>query len=155
MDSKSSIPSPWASQTAAFSRLGLIFGSGSNDPDFKGYNTKVWIYAPSASAILDMKRICNAVQPIQTQEAVAAENPWSTGPDWPSNGEIDIIEGVNLQTTNKLTLHSDPGCTINGKDCQGGTGCSVDSGIYGDSINSAGGAIYALEWTSEGMSIWG
>ncbi|KAL8927873.1 MAG: hypothetical protein Q9172_001173 [Xanthocarpia lactea] len=80
---------------------------------------------------------------------------WSTGPDWPSNGEIDIIEGVNLQSTNKLTLHSDPGCTINGKDCQGSTGCSVDSGLYGDSINSAGGAIYALEWTSEGMSIWG
>ncbi|KAL9032288.1 MAG: hypothetical protein Q9180_006591, partial [Flavoplaca navasiana] len=33
--------------------------------------------------------------------------------------------------------------------------CSVDSGIYGDKINSAGGATYALEWTSEGMSIWG
>ncbi|KAL8884081.1 MAG: hypothetical protein Q9192_006932 [Flavoplaca navasiana] len=80
---------------------------------------------------------------------------WSTGPDWPSNGEIDIIEGVNLQSTNKITLHTDPGCTINGKDCQGSSGCSVDSGIYGDRINSAGGATYALEWTSEGMSIWG
>ncbi|KAL8873563.1 MAG: hypothetical protein Q9198_007006, partial [Flavoplaca austrocitrina] len=79
---------------------------------------------------------------------------WSTGPDWPSNGEIDIIEGVNLQSTNKITLHTDPGCTINGKDCQGSTGCSVDSGVYGNRINSAGGATYALEWTSEGMSIW-
>ncbi|KAL8756893.1 MAG: hypothetical protein Q9199_002620 [Rusavskia elegans] len=80
---------------------------------------------------------------------------WSTGPSWPSNGEIDIIEGVNLQSTNKITLHTDPGCTINGKDCQGSQGCSVDSGPYGDRINSAGGATYALEWTSEGMSIWG
>ncbi|KAI4255346.1 MAG: hypothetical protein L6R42_006782 [Xanthoria sp. 1 TBL-2021] len=80
---------------------------------------------------------------------------WSTGPSWPSNGEIDIIEGVNLQSTNKITLHTDPGCTINGKDCQGSQGCSVDSGPYGDKINSAGGATYALEWTSEGMSIWG
>ncbi|KAI4276860.1 MAG: hypothetical protein LQ337_002207 [Flavoplaca oasis] len=80
---------------------------------------------------------------------------WSTGQDWPSNGEIDIIEGVNLQSTNKITLHTDPGCTINGKDCQGSTGCSVDSGVYGDRINSEGGATYALEWTSEGMSIWG
>ncbi|KAL8653596.1 MAG: hypothetical protein Q9226_003790 [Calogaya cf. arnoldii] len=80
---------------------------------------------------------------------------WSTGPSWPSNGEIDILEGVNLQSTNKITLHSDPGCSINGKDCQGSTGCSVDSGVYGDGINSAGGATYALEWTSEGMSVWG
>ncbi|KAL8791250.1 MAG: hypothetical protein Q9213_000207 [Squamulea squamosa] len=80
---------------------------------------------------------------------------WSTGPAWPSNGEIDVIEGVNLQSTNKMTLHTDPGCTINGKDCQGSQGCSIDSGPYGDSINSAGGATYALEWTSEGMNIWG
>ncbi|KAL8662680.1 MAG: hypothetical protein Q9168_008217 [Polycauliona sp. 1 TL-2023] len=79
---------------------------------------------------------------------------WSTGPSWPSNGEIDIIEGVNLQSTNKMTMHTDPGCTINGKDCQGTQGCSVDSGVFGDGINSAGGATFALEWTSEGMSIW-
>ncbi|KAL8724167.1 MAG: hypothetical protein Q9166_008106, partial [cf. Caloplaca sp. 2 TL-2023] len=80
---------------------------------------------------------------------------WTTGPAWPSNGEIDIIEGVNLQSTNKMTLHSSPGCSINGLDCQGSQGCSVDSGPYGDRINSAGGATYALEWTSDGMSIWG
>ncbi|KAI4191963.1 MAG: hypothetical protein LQ346_004545 [Caloplaca aetnensis] len=53
-----------------------------------------------------------------------------------------------------MTLHSDPGCTINGKDCQGSTGCSIDAGPYGANINSAGGAVYALEWTSDGMSIW-
>ncbi|KAL8678267.1 MAG: hypothetical protein Q9224_007131, partial [Gallowayella concinna] len=62
---------------------------------------------------------------------------------------------VNLQSTNKMTLHTDPGCSINGKDCQGSQGCSVDSGPYADTINSAGGATYALEWTSEGMNIWG
>ncbi|KAL8810995.1 MAG: hypothetical protein Q9200_002157 [Gallowayella weberi] len=54
-----------------------------------------------------------------------------------------------------MTLHTDPGCSINGKDCQGSQGCSVDSGPYADKINSAGGATYALEWTSEGMNIWG
>ncbi|KAL8804459.1 MAG: hypothetical protein Q9182_002564 [Xanthomendoza sp. 2 TL-2023] len=54
-----------------------------------------------------------------------------------------------------MTLHTDPGCSINGKDCQGSQGCSVDSGPYANNINSAGGATYALEWTSEGMNIWG
>lgn len=63
-------------------------------------------------------------------------------------------------STNKMTLHSDPACIINGKDCQGSQGCSIDSGPYGSGpygsgINSAGGATYALEWTSSGMSIWG
>ena len=80
---------------------------------------------------------------------------WSTGPNWPSNGEIDIIEGVNTESTNKMTMHTDPGCSINGNDCQGSQGCSVDAGPYGANINSAGGAVYALEWTSEGMKIWG
>ncbi|KAI4132541.1 MAG: hypothetical protein LQ338_000640 [Usnochroma carphineum] len=80
---------------------------------------------------------------------------WTTGPNWPSNGEIDILEGVNKQSTNKMTLHSDPGCSMNGKDCQGSTGCSIDAGPYGANINSAGGAVYALEWTSDGMRIWG
>lgn len=46
------------------------------------------------------------------------------------------------------------GCSINGKDCQGSTGCSIDAGPYGANINSAGGAVYALEWTSAGMTIW-
>lgn len=82
-------------------------------------------------------------------------NSWTTGPNWPSSGEIDIIEGVSLQSTNKMTLHTDPGCTINGKDCQGNQGCSIDSGPYANNINSAGGATYALEWTSQGMNIWG
>lgn len=92
----------------------------------------------------------------QNHNAHAAEShSWMTGPDWPSNGEIDIIEGVNKQSTNKMTLHTDPGCTMSGKDCQGNQGCSIDSGPYGANINSAGGAVYALEWTSDGMNIWG
>jgi hypothetical protein len=31
---------------------------------------------------------------------------WTVGPNWPSAGEIDIIEGVNNQATNQMTLHS-------------------------------------------------
>ncbi|KZT66400.1 glycoside hydrolase family 16 protein [Daedalea quercina L-15889] len=39
---------------------------------------------------------------------------WSlsqTGP-WPAGGEIDVIEGVNLQTGNLMSLHTSPNCTM-------------------------------------------
>ena len=32
---------------------------------------------------------------------------------WPMNGEIDIIEGVNDNQYNSLTLHTDQGCVVN------------------------------------------
>ncbi len=35
------------------------------------------------------------------------------GGTWPAGGEIDIIEGVNTQTANQVTLHSTSGCTFN------------------------------------------
>src|SRR5579862_222418 len=95
------------------------------------------------------------------------------GPNWPDTGEIDIIEGVNLNTNNLMTLHTDPGCTTNGNG-QSGTqetyncdtttntqptnaGCSVDSNsgnTYGVGFNNAGGGVYATEWTSSWIRIW-
>ncbi|KAF7180715.1 hypothetical protein CNMCM7691_010006 [Aspergillus felis] len=98
---------------------------------------------------------------------------WMVGPDWPSNGEIDIIEGVNAQTTNQMTLHSTDGCTIaNGgftgtlltsncydyaPDQSTNAGCGIaatSSLTYGKAFNNAGGGVYATEWTSAGISIW-
>lgn len=32
-----------------------------------------------------------------------------TGTQWPDNGEIDIIEGVNLMTQNQMAVHTLPG----------------------------------------------
>ncbi|KAH8595032.1 concanavalin A-like lectin/glucanase domain-containing protein [Bisporella sp. PMI_857] len=96
---------------------------------------------------------------------------WMFGPNWPSSGEIDIIEGVHLQTTNIMTLHTSPGCTINTAGSQSGTtllrsdcnsnsgydGCGVSSSNannYGDGFNNIGGGVYAMQWESSGVYVW-
>jgi hypothetical protein len=38
---------------------------------------------------------------------------WSLGSGtWPQNGEIDIIEGVNTNSQNKMVLHTDTQCKV-------------------------------------------
>ncbi|KXH46651.1 mixed-linked glucanase [Colletotrichum salicis] len=99
---------------------------------------------------------------------------WMYGPDWPISGEIDIIEGANQATKNIISGHSISGCRIPDSpaaagqplllDCESpGTtnnaGCNYlppasDTHTYGDAFNAVGGGVYALEWTSEAISIW-
>ncbi|EXJ92121.1 endo-1,3(4)-beta-glucanase [Capronia epimyces CBS 606.96] len=99
---------------------------------------------------------------------------WLLGPDWPYSGEIDIIEGVNSQTTNNMAMHTDSGCSItntgafsgsletancdvNAADQATNAGCSIrsgDSSSFGSGFNSDNGGVYATEWTSEAISIW-
>jgi len=95
---------------------------------------------------------------------------WMVGPNWPNQGEIDILEGVNDQKSNQMTLHTGTGCTpvanaqagtsVGNADCgaDGGfTGCGVtvdDDSSYGDGFNAAGGGVYAMEWNEAGISVW-
>lgn len=97
---------------------------------------------------------------------------WSFGPDWPSSGEIDILEGVNSQSSNEITLHTEEGCTMSkgnsiagtkmmaSTDCgagNGNNGCpqsTVSTNNYGTGLNAAGGGVYAMEWTSEHINVW-
>ena len=79
------------------------------------------------------------------------------GPSWPNNGEIDIIEGINLQGQDAITMHSGPSCSMIGKSCDGGNGCSTQVGgptSYGDGFNNNGGGIYAMEWTSDYINVY-
>ncbi|CAE6513023.1 unnamed protein product [Rhizoctonia solani] len=98
---------------------------------------------------------------------------WSQGSpadEWPKFGEIDIIENVNMATVNQMALHTTQGCTlasgtqvtgtIVSNDCFNGTngnqGCIVkgaSEATYGAGFASAGGGVYALEWSSEGNGI--
>ncbi|KAF7334141.1 GH16 domain-containing protein [Mycena venus] len=102
---------------------------------------------------------------------------WTVGPDWPNNGEIDIIEvkdfisitlvfmlppwtgrGCFLDTsvasefTGQQTEHSSCSSSSNDND-----GCGVtDSGahVYGHNFNAIGGGIYAHIVASSGIKIW-
>ena len=96
------------------------------------------------------------------------------GPNWPNDGEIDIIEEVNSATTNAMTLHTGPGCTISSTGTFSGTiatsncdinaagqaanaGCSIDTSntqSFGAGFNAVGGGVYATQWTSEAINIW-
>ena len=58
---------------------------------------------------------------------------WLVGPDWPHQGEIDIIEGVNDDVYNSMTLHTGPNCqsSLTKKNFLGKqvtTDCDVSSG---------------------------
>ncbi|KAJ7642037.1 endo-beta-glucanase [Roridomyces roridus] len=96
---------------------------------------------------------------------------WELGPNWPAGGEVDIIEGVNDQGTNQVTLHTSPGCTMPITRTETGTSLSLDcntavnfnSGCgvkltpatsYGPAFNRNGGGWYALERTNSGISVW-
>jgi hypothetical protein len=105
-----------------------------------------------------------------------ADDPhsWTFGPRWPTDGEIDIIEGVNSQAANDMTLHTSAGCTISNTGAFSGTtttpncdvnapgqyanaGCQIashDTATYGTGFNENGGGVYATEWTSDAISIW-
>ncbi|KAF2199035.1 hypothetical protein GQ43DRAFT_474013 [Delitschia confertaspora ATCC 74209] len=99
---------------------------------------------------------------------------WMVGPtgNWPNQGEIDILEGINLNTDNQVTLHTSPGCVpsvgsggmtgtpIGEADCGAGggyNGCGVAShngASYGTGFNANGGGVYATLWTSSGIKVW-
>ncbi|KAK5941192.1 hypothetical protein PMZ80_006469 [Knufia obscura] len=109
---------------------------------------------------------------------------WTVGPDWPSSGEIDIIEGVNTQQHNAITLHTGPGCSIaetspntgssnaaalfsgsvstpncdiNAQGQSKNAGCSIatsDTANYGNGLNANQGGVYATEWTSDVIRTW-
>jgi len=96
---------------------------------------------------------------------------WTFGPKWPASGEIDIIEGVNSQTTDTITLHTSAGCsisspgsltssTLGSADCNtgnAGTGCSMGTAStqgYGTGFNAISGGVYAMEWTSSAIEVY-
>jgi len=97
---------------------------------------------------------------------------WTRGENWPTHGEIDIIEGVNLVTQNQMGLHTLPGCmqttgsdqlgtSGSDPDCNQGNaseGCSVKDTTsmpsYGQAFNNEGGGVWATQFDVSGVFIW-
>ncbi|KAF8970935.1 glycoside hydrolase family 16 protein [Flammula alnicola] len=91
--------------------------------------------------------------------------------NWPTGGEVDILEGVNDQSPNAATLHTAAGCTMPASRSETGTagqlncdtsvngnaGCGVKfptTTSYGPSLNSVGGGWYAIERSSTYIKVW-
>lgn len=107
---------------------------------------------------------------------------WLCGPNWPYGGEIDIIEGVNTNTADATTLHTQQGCDMSGESVdlftghwglgsnnQPSTNCWIDApnqytnegcsiigqtGSYGKLFNAFGGGVYVLEFTDQYIRAW-
>ncbi|BGP40390.1 hypothetical protein JCM10450v2_004372 [Rhodotorula kratochvilovae] len=96
---------------------------------------------------------------------------WAHAVSWPSGGEVDFFEGVNLQQTNQVAMHTVPGCYADNTTAATGdlTFTNCDHGVeanrgctyvdprnasYGAAFAAAGGGVYAAELASDGISVW-
>lgn len=89
---------------------------------------------------------------------------WTKGPTWPDDGEIDIIESINLNPNNQMALHTTEGCLHDGTvpqkgqntglDCSTGAGCVVietTPNSYQSGFAAAGGGVWATQFDVSGI----
>ncbi|KAF7291851.1 hypothetical protein MIND_01210300 [Mycena indigotica] len=101
---------------------------------------------------------------------------WFTGANWPYDGEIDVVEGVNAYNKNIYSVHTGSGCSVSdsavksmskvtlleatGFSCDattdpGACGFSDNSAAtFGPGFNAAGGGVFALQFDTDGIKMW-
>ncbi|KIP06881.1 glycoside hydrolase family 16 protein [Phlebiopsis gigantea 11061_1 CR5-6] len=94
---------------------------------------------------------------------------WTTGQPWPENGEIDIIESVNLMGFNQMSLHTTSGCfaaagtdqtgspVSTGSNCSQTAGCGVKENkpnSFGANFAQNRGGAWVMQFDVSGIFIW-
>ncbi|KIJ40103.1 glycoside hydrolase family 16 protein [Sphaerobolus stellatus SS14] len=96
---------------------------------------------------------------------------FTRGQNWPTHGEIDIIEGWNQETQNLMSLHTLDGCNVpntinqlgtlqsgNCNDQNATVGCGVmapaTNPSFGQDFNNNGGGVWATQFDETGIFIW-
>jgi len=108
---------------------------------------------------------------------------WTYGDDWPNQGEIDIVEGINTNINDITTLHTGPHCDLKFENTSNFTGtwaltpkggnatncyykapnqffnqgCSIisdNSYSYGYNFNKEHGGVFAMLWNETGIAMW-
>lgn len=78
---------------------------------------------------------------------------WTVGPDWPSTGEIDIIEYINTASMDITTLHTDEGCDQSSENTSAFTG-QWSTGSQSNPADDCN--VYANDqWANQGCGIIG
>lgn len=101
---------------------------------------------------------------------------FTQGAIWPQQGEIDIIENVNLATSNQYALHvgyspcNQPSTGVNQTGKPNGLNCTVEPLLkintagcvvvesqpnsFGQGFANNNGGVYAMLWDEDGVAIW-
>ena len=79
---------------------------------------------------------------------------WTSGVNWSSQGEIDILESVNRMTNNQMAIHTGGTCSQSGTNCSTTSGCTAQDKSdksYGDAFSNAGGGVWAAQFDTTGI----
>ncbi|KAL5523597.1 hypothetical protein ACEPAG_7770 [Sanghuangporus baumii] len=97
---------------------------------------------------------------------------WTVDPNnWPGGGEVDIVEGIHMQSNNLASLHTTEGCSMPPQRAQQGSpgdnncdvgangdaGCqtSFADGTFGEALNGGGGGYFVMARSaSRGIAIY-
>ncbi|KAH8829483.1 glycoside hydrolase family 16 protein [Flagelloscypha sp. PMI_526] len=86
---------------------------------------------------------------------------WSQASNWPTGGEIDTFEGVNMVTSNQMALHTTQGCTqvnpVQSSTLVNSTDCNYQSNSNEGCVPllRPGGGVFVTEFAESGISSFG
>lgn len=156
------------------------FTDGSKDPNYgraSVYIRSNQMYDLESLIIMDADHLPFGVRQAVLRNLLEAQivqcSVWpaffTQGSDWPKNGEIDIIENVNMATANRYALHTYSGCSVpssesssmqTGKivssNCNGtdNSGCVISDPSNKSFGQNFAGGVFATLFDANGVKSW-